>query len=433
MSSRVRTVTQKVTSLVPCGSTASAGRLLIVMVLATVMAALVLPAAGSATADAPLPADLQALVPTLSQDLGITADQAEARLAASAEWESFGGAAMKAFGDRYAGTQLMFGSDGYPSEFEVFVADMLSSDTSVISATSPVPVKVVPVAHSLSVLEDAALAVAPLVGGTGRIAFDFPSNSLIARPQPSVYDALSQSQVDNAVEAAAGFGVALTFAPEDFQFHATYCNIVFCDPPIRAGTYTTSNGWLCSSGFVAVKGGGDPTLPVWIMTAGHCVVKAGSGSTWHMRNSNYNTYAIGSGSSHQYVTPDGAGPDWGLIKLNGTYAQSSKALNWVIAPGNSQHGITGWLAPYAGESVCFTGTTSGIVCGTTTSRNASNLWETTGMHSQGGDSGSPIWDGHNARGILDGNGANNSAYFTDVGVIWRATGVSNGGAEPRTQ
>jgi hypothetical protein len=169
------------------------------------------------------------------------------------------------------------------------------------------------------------------------------------------------------------------------------------------------------------------------MTAGHCIVDAGSGSTWHMQTSNYNPYAIGTGGNHQYVTPAGAGPDWGLIKLNSTYAQSSKALNWVIAPGNSEHGITGWLAPYAGEAVCFSGTTTGIVCGTTTRENSSNLWETTGMTPHPGDSGSPVWDGHNARGILDGVGANNSAYFTDVGVIWRATGVSNGGAEPRTR
>lgn len=169
------------------------------------------------------------------------------------------------------------------------------------------------------------------------------------------------------------------------------------------------------------------------MTAGHCIVDGGSGSTWSMKTSSDNLYAIGTGGNHQYVTPAGAGPDWGLIKLNSTYADSSKALNWVVAPGNSEHGITGWLAPAAGEAVCFSGSASGIVCGTTTHENSSNLWETTGMTPHGGDSGSPVWDGHNARGILDGVGANNSAYFTDVGVIWRATGVSNGGAEPRTQ
>lgn len=340
---------------------------------------------------------------------------------------------MQAFGDRYAGAQLFYGSDGYPSQFEVFVANAQSGDSSAITVDSPVPVKVVPVAHSLNDLEGAAQAVAPLVGGTGRIAFDFPSNSLIVRPQQAVYAAMSQGQVNSVVRGAANMGVGLTFAPNDFQFHAAFCTFGFCDPPIRAGTDIESNGFACTSGFVAVKGGGSPTLPVWIMTAGHCITAAGSGSTWHMKNSSSNLYAIGSGGNHQYTTPAGAGPDWGLIKLNSTYAQSTKALNWVIAPGNSEHGITGWLAPVAGEAVCFSGRTSGVVCGTTTRENSSNLWETTGMAPQGGDSGSPVWDGHNARGILDGIGANSSAYFTDVGVIWRATGVSNGGAEPRTQ
>jgi hypothetical protein len=403
-----------------------------ILVLVTVVA---LSAAGSAGAGSPwqLPPDLQSLVPTLSQDLGITADQAAARLVAGEEWNSFGGAAMQVFGDRYAGAQLFYGSDGYPSQFEIFVAHAQAGDSSAITVNSPVPVKVVSVAHSLNELETAAQAIAPLVGGTGRIAFDFPSNSLVVRPQQAVYAAMSQSQVNSVVGGAAKLGVGLTFAPDNFQFHEQECNISVCDPPIRAGTFITASGVGCTSGFVAVKGGASPTQPVWIMTAGHCIADGGSGATWSMKHVNGNLYAIGAGGNHQYVTPAGAGPDWGLIKLNSTYADPTKALNWVIAPGNSEHGITGWLAPTAGESVCFSGTTTGIVCGTTTRENSSNLWETTGMTPHPGDSGSPVWDGHNARGILDGVGANNSAYFTDVGVIWRATGVSNGGAEPRTQ
>lgn len=159
-----------------------------------------------------LPADLQSLVPTLSQDLGITPDQAAARLVAGEEWDAIGGTAMQAFGDRYAGAQLFYGSDGYPSQFAVYVADAQSGDSSAITVNSPVPVKVVPVANSLGELETAAEAIAPLVGGTGRIALDFPSNSLIVRPQPAVYGAMSQDQVNSAVNGAANLGVGVTFA-----------------------------------------------------------------------------------------------------------------------------------------------------------------------------------------------------------------------------
>lgn len=391
-------------------------------------------AGASPNARSDLPPDLEELVPLISSELGVSADQARARLIAGQEWEFLADDLIERLGDRYAGAQLQFGPDGFPTRFEIYATSPKPEDEAVAAQGTPVPARIVGVPRSLAVLEQVAAAIGPQIGGVGRIAIDFPTNGLILRPKKSLYASLSKQDRNRITAPARAAGIPVSFAPDDFEFRTQACNINVCDPPIRAGTYLQSaNGRVCTSGFVAAKSGGALNDPVWIMTAGHCIQSAGSNTGWQMKTSGGSLYFIGSGGQNQYVQPAGSGPDWGLIFLNSTYTQRANAANWVIAPGNSQHQITGWNAPFAGETLCYTGTTSGIKCGTVTRRNAVNLWETTGMATQGGDSGSPVWDGGAARGILDGSGANNSAYFTDVNVIWQATGASNNGAHPMTQ
>jgi hypothetical protein len=381
-----------------------------------------------------LPPSLEELVPLISTELGVSDDQARARLSAGQEWESFADGLIGELGDRYGGAQLEYGPGGFPAAFEIYAVAPTPQDNEVVAQAGPVPVRIVRVPRSLSALEKIAAEIGPQIGGTGRIAIDFPSSSLILRPRRSLYASFSKADLDRITAPARAAGVDVSFAPDDFEFRTQNCNINVCDPPIRAGTYLQSaNGVVCTSGFVAAKSGGALDDPVWIMTAGHCIQSAGNNIGWQMKTSGGSLYFIGSGGQNQFVQPAGSGPDWGLIFLNSTYTQRSNAANWVIVPGNSQHQVTGWNGPFAGETVCYTGTTSGIHCGTVTTRNASNLWETTGMPVNGGDSGSPVWDGGAARGILDGSGAHNSAYFTDVGVIWQATGASNNGAHPMTQ
>jgi streptogrisin C len=372
------------------------------------------------------------LTERVAADLGISAEQARARLEAGEQWAALSGDLLDRLGDRYAGAELTFGGDGIPEAFEVYAVD--PTDADLANDSGPLPVRLVAVRSSLADLTRAARAIADQVGGLERIAFDFPTNSLIARPDPAVQAAWTSDDIERITVAARAAGTRVSFAPEELEFREQTCNVSVCDPPIRAGTRIWSaNGVGCTAAFVAARSGSPANDPVWIMTAGHCVRGAGDSTGWKMIHSSGSQYWIGSGGLHQYVTPAGAGPDWGLIYLNATYTQRANAANWVVAPGNSQHAITSWSGPFAGETVCFSGATSGIHCGTVTRMNGSNLWETKNMPTQAGDSGSPVWDGAAARGILDGWGANSSAYFTGIERVWQNSGGSSGGAHPMTQ
>ncbi len=366
----------------------------------------------------------------LAQDLGISGEQALARLAAGQQWSDVGNRIMDHVGDRYAGAEIEY-ANGVPIRIDVHIVEPTVSDALQANGLGPLPVNVVAASHSLADLEAVAREIAPTVGGTGRILLDFEHNSLILRPEPNVYEALRESDFDEISHRSAGAGVAVRFAPLHFSFRPDICNINECDPPIRGGSYLTG-ATTCTAGYVAVRTDRGNNSPESMMTAGHCI---GQGpATWKMRRSNGTLYNIGTDGRWEWPfwLPAGSGPDWGFVDLNGTYEDPANSRAWIVVPGNSQHGVTSWGAPAAGEAVCLTGRTSGSDCGTVTGLNSSHLWETVGISSAGGDSGGPIYDGGAARGIHDGSGANNSSYFTDVKYIWNQTGGSTSGTRPRT-
>lgn len=74
--------------------------------------------------------------------------------------------------------------------------------------------------------------------------------------------------------------------------------------------------------------------------------------------------------------------------------------------------ITSVVSVVANQPICASGAFGGTDCGSTTHMNSNELWETTGITVVDGDSGGPVLFNHRAHGIIGGNGAGNSLYFT---------------------
>lgn len=146
-----------------------------------------------------------------------------------------------------------------------------------------------------------------------------------------------------------------------------------------------SSGW-CTAGFSATKNG-----ERYLVTAGHCI---------NDKNSPY-TYQVGEiiGANHFHYM--GSKADVGLIKLS-----SNKYLTNKIYKGSTMP--MGQYTSYQksrqemqiGDKVCFSGATTGFQCGNIISTYSSpsldgslypGLIVTSGIDSDGGDSGAPYW------------------------------------------
>jgi hypothetical protein len=331
-----------------------------------------------------------------------------------------GAAARRQAGPRFGGAWVVRDLGGAARGLSVAIVGPNPSDhAAVTAAAGPVPVTLVPVRFSESELMQAAQDLGQYVGGAERILIDSQSNSLTIRIEPG-----SATAVETAVRnRAATIGVSVTVRYEHVAFVPAACTSleIRCDPPLRGGVRILSGtpNVLCSTAFSAVIDGfsGD-----FALTAGHCTNAVGSTATWYARRPSGALLAVGSSAVQSLSLPAGSGPDVARVRVTSPATWTPR--NWIVTTysgGGLQseaYGISNWLAPVNSQSICKTGATAGSRCGTTTARNGSNLWETTGIPVSGGDSGGAVWWAGVAQGILDGSGAGSSMYFTDIIVAY---------------
>ncbi|GHH83666.1 serine protease [Streptomyces sulfonofaciens] len=145
-------------------------------------------------------------------------------------------------------------------------------------------------------------------------------------------------------------------------------------------------GVRCTVGFNVQDGSGVK----YALTAGHCV--SAFGGAW----------SIG-----PVVAGSFPGNDYALIR----YTDPSRAEGGVRGPGGTLIDIVDARTPSVGESVCRSGSTTGVHCGRVTALNAtvnygggdivSGLIQTT-VCAEPGDSGGPLYSSQSALGLTSG-------------------------------
>jgi len=237
------------------------------------------------------------------------------------------------------------------------------------------------VEHSMADLTAARDAVAKVLPADTAAGIDVRANQVVVRVGESAAD------VSALTATAARFGDLVRTEHLASSFSTA----------ISGGDAITGSGGRCSLGFNTTGNTG--------ITAGHCT---GSISSWNDAAGNYYGPSIAANFP---------GQDYGLIRNDGGLAQPGD----VNLYNGGYQDITGAADPYAGLSVCKSGSTTGLTCGSVTQTGMTicyaqgcvyNMAEST-AYVQPGDSGGAWFAGGTAVGITSGMGGGFS-YFQPV-------------------
>lgn len=175
------------------------------------------------------------------------------------------------------------------------------------------------------------------------------------------------------------------------------------DVAIYGGEAITGGGSRCSAGFNVNSGGQD-----YIVDAGHCT---GAVSEWNVGPS---------------VDASFPGDDYGLIRND-----TGSAPGAVSLYDGSVQEIDSASDAYVGQSICKSGSTTGLTCGTVQATDVTVNYAEGSVHElvqtsasvNSGDSGGALFAGSVGLGITSGMGGG-SSYFQPLTEALNAYGVS---------
>ncbi|WP_197320605.1 S1 family peptidase [Saccharomonospora sp. NB11] len=285
--------------------------------------------------------------------------------------------ALEQLGARAAGGYL--DASGTP------VVNVVSDAAAASVAGSGVVTKVVE--YSTAELE-AARAALPTVVGTA-VATDPTTNQVVV----TVAEEADATEVAELEAAAQRLGDAVRVEHVDGEFELA----------IYGGEAITGGGSRCSAGFNVNSGGQN-----YIVDAGHCT---GAVSQWNVGPS---------------VGASFPGNDYGLIRND-----TGSAPGAVSLYNGSTQAISSASNASVGQSICKSGSTTGLTCGTVTATNVTVNYAEGAVHQlvqtsasvNSGDSGGALFAGSTALGITSGMGGG-SSFFQPVTEALSAYGVS---------
>lgn len=190
-------------------------------------------------------------------------------------------------------------------------------------------------------------------------------------------------------------------------------------PPLRGGLYMDDFlNYSCTMGFAAQNSNG---FRQYMVTAGHCIRKSRN-----MNGINWRHSAVTIGANDLETYTNNSQCDCGTVLLNaGVMNDNSIYLNSGSYRDVTTIEVT--TQDSQGQSICMSGVTSGVVCGTVESRNVTVLADGKSFPDQrrasfvarDGDSGGPVYRNERAVGIvafrLTSN--NNKLAYSHVGYI----------------
>ncbi|MBG0829183.1 alpha-lytic protease prodomain-containing protein [Planomonospora sp. ID67723] len=343
------------------------------------------------------------LIEALTRDLGLTGDQAAARLINEAAAAKVEPVLRARLGDDFAGLWLT----GPTAELVV-----ATSDSTKVSAILKTGAQAKLVTHSLATLEAAKAGLDRRAGEVSEAAslwyVDVQANSVVVLAHDPA----------RAREAVAGSGLAgladLAASPIRVQQSDERPRALY---DVRGGdAYYMGSGGRCSVGFSVTKAGSQGGF----VTAGHC----GTVGT-ATRGSNQVAQGTFRGSSFP-------GNDYAWVEVNSQWTPTGvvNAYNSGILPvrGSTQRAV--------GSSICRSGSTTQYHCGTISQHNTSVTYSQgtvtgvtrTTVCAEPGDSGGSYISGDQAQGVTSGGSGNCSSggttYHQPVNEILSAYGLT---------
>ncbi|MGW9308662.1 S1 family peptidase [Saccharomonospora azurea] len=325
-------------------------------------------------------ADVQAAaVSALVEERGIDEAEATALLGSQDAAVAALDAALQQLGDRAAGGYL----DASGKPVVNVVSDAAAEVSSLVDGAG-VATKLVE--HSTAELE-AARAALPTVVGTA-VATDPTTNQVVV----TVADEANDAEVAELTAAAQRLGDTVRVDHVAGGF----------DTAIYGGEAITGGGSRCSAGFNVNSGGQN-----YIVDAGHCT---GAVSQWNVGPS---------------VGASFPGDDYGLIRND-----TGSAPGAVSLYNGSTQAISSAGNASVGQSICKSGSTTGLTCGTVQATNVTVNYAEGAVHQlvqtsasvNSGDSGGALFAGSTALGITSGMGGG-SSFFQPVTEALSAYGV----------
>ncbi len=364
----------------------------VVRALLAATAAIVLGAPGAAAAaQATSHTPSKEIVDAMVEQFGLTPTQARARIIAEGEASDIRESAQRAAGDAFAGAYF----DAALGVLVVAISDRAAFDA--VSATGAQPRLV---STSYTELE--------------RELHELDSRTTL---QPREVTGWGIDEIANTVVVDVVGGP--TDAVRTFVAGLAHVRVNYYQPPVATmadligGMEITGSTSKCSLGFNALDGAGS----VYVITAGHCVDSNGRDwSGWAGK--------IGTTPKYDSSFP---GDDYGRILRTET--------NWVPTPkiaGTAT--VLGKGVAAIGTTVCRSGKTTGLKCGTIQATNQTIDYGSVGGPVYGltktsacageGDSGGPfISSTRQAQGVLSGGGTNcvkGWSYFQPLNEILNA-------------
>lgn len=172
-----------------------------------------------------------------------------------------------------------------------------------------------------------------------------------------------------------------------------YCGGQYsCDPPLRSGLATYMGGGRCTTAFMTYSGSA-----YYMLTAGHC---AEMGSNFSVPTYYYGNQYVGYAVDYDF----GYWGDSALIYIEDPSWWQPRG--WVYP----QTAIRSYGYDYVGQYVCKQGSTTGYTCGSVTETDATVYYPNRTLNGMtwstacvaAGDSGSGVYYGSRAYGILSG-------------------------------
>ncbi|MCT9928912.1 S1 family peptidase [Planotetraspora sp. A-T 1434] len=359
----------------------------------------------SVTAIKPPPGMLDAM----QRDLGLSADQAQARLLNESRAAAVESKLRKRLRDAFAGSWVTGDTSS-----TLVIATTDASEASAISASGARPQVVGRTLASLTAakeaLDRAAASAAPK--STPIWYIDVRTNSVVVlTSQPAEAEAfIAASGVDKS---------AVRVEQSAEQPRVLY--------DARGGdAYYINSSARCSIGFSVTRGGQGG-----FVSAGHCG-NAGDSTA------GFNRVAQGTFQASSFPTND-----YSWVALNSSWTPQP----WVNNGSGGNVTVSGSTVAVEGASICRSGSTTGWHCGTVQQRNTSvtyaegTVYEVTRTNvcAEPGDSGGSFISGSQAQGVTSGGSGNctsgGTTYFQPVNEILSVYGltlVTSGGNPPPT-
>ncbi|MFF5673432.1 S1 family peptidase [Streptomyces hygroscopicus] len=339
------------------------------------------------------------MLASMQRDLGLTADEARARI--SNEYRA--GAAepglRKTLGGAYAGAWV----SGNTAELTVATTDAEQSATITAGGAKAAVVK-----HSLNALTEAKRALdsaaaerPPTAEAASAWYVDVKTNSVVvqsARPDEAA-----------AFVAASGADRQVVRVVESPERPGPLYDL-------RGGeAYYINDAARCSIGFSVAQGDRNG-----FVTAGHC---GDPGDT--TTGSNRVAQGTFQGSSFP-------GNDYAWVSANADWAPRP----WVVGPEGSDVTVDGSQEAPVGSSVCRSGSTTGWHCGTIQQHDTSVQYPQgtvsgvtrTNVCAEPGDSGGAFISGSEAQGVTSGGSGNctvgGTTYYQPVNPVLTAYGLT---------